>query len=199
MSESSKQLIIAISREFGSGGHVIAEDIADRFGLDLYDYRILQEIAAEKGMDIEELKRFDEKPFSRLIHRNINGYTNSVQDNIAQIEFDFMRAKASSGESFVIVGRCSDELLSDFSSMISIFVRADEDSKLEKIMRTCNVNIEQARELQKKEDNHRRTYHNYYCSYKWGDSRHYDMCINSSVAGYKGTADIIEEFVRKRR
>ena len=100
---------------------------------------------------------------------------------------------------FVIVGRCSDELLSDFSSMISIFVRADEDSKLEKIMRTCNVNIEQARELQKKKDNHRRTYHNYYCSYKWGDSRHYDMCINSSVAGYKGTADIIEEFVRKRR
>ena len=93
MSESSKQLIIAISREFGSGGHVIAEDIADRFGLDLYDYRILQEIAAEKGMDIEELKRFDEKPFSRLIHRNINGYTNSVQDNIAQIEFDFMHAK----------------------------------------------------------------------------------------------------------
>ena len=58
MSESSKQFIIAISREFGSGGHVIAEDIADRFDLNLYDYRILQEIAAEKGMDIEELKRF---------------------------------------------------------------------------------------------------------------------------------------------
>ena len=61
-----KQLIISVGREFGSGGHVIAEDLARRFALPLYDYNLLEHIAEEKDIAHEELKKYDEKPKSRL-------------------------------------------------------------------------------------------------------------------------------------
>ena len=57
-----KQVIIAISREYGSGGHEIAKIIADDMGLNLYDRSLLDEIAREKDIKIEYLEKYDEKP-----------------------------------------------------------------------------------------------------------------------------------------
>ena len=74
-----KQLIISVGREFGSGGHVIAEDLARRFALPLYDYNLLEHIAEEKDIAHEELKKYDEKPKSRLFSRTVRGHSNSIQ------------------------------------------------------------------------------------------------------------------------
>lgn len=51
-----RQLIISVGREFGSGGHVIAEALAERFHLALYDSNLLEHIAQEKNIDHGELK-----------------------------------------------------------------------------------------------------------------------------------------------
>ena len=56
-----KQLIISVGREFGSGGHVIAEELARRFGLVLYDNNLLEQIAEEKEIPHDGLKKYDEK------------------------------------------------------------------------------------------------------------------------------------------
>ena len=58
----NKQLIISVSREFGSGGHVIAEQLAKRFNLPLYDNNLLQEIAEKKNLAAESLEKYDEVP-----------------------------------------------------------------------------------------------------------------------------------------
>ena len=56
----NKQLIISLGREFGSCGHIIAEELAKRFNVELYDRNILKNIAELKNLDVKELEKYDE-------------------------------------------------------------------------------------------------------------------------------------------
>lgn len=120
--ELKKQLIISIGREYGSGGHRIAEELAKRFGLTFYDYHMLGEIALDKKVDVKTLEKFDELPKIPFFSRTVKGYSNSPQENIANLQFDFLRKKADEGESFVIVGRCAETILKENPNLISFFV-----------------------------------------------------------------------------
>ena len=78
--EHEKQVIITIGREYGSGGHLIADMLGEKYGLPVYDSTIIETIAEEKGLNLEELKKFDEKPRNRLFTRSVDGYSNSPED-----------------------------------------------------------------------------------------------------------------------
>ena len=73
----AKQRIIAIGREYGSGGHKIGEILAKKYGIPLYDKEMIELIAKEKDLDLDELKKYDEIPRNRLFSRTVNGFTNS--------------------------------------------------------------------------------------------------------------------------
>ncbi len=192
------QLVISVGREFGSGGHLIAEMLAERFGLQLYDYNLLQEIVAGKNIDVANLKKYDELPRTRLFHRTVKGHNSSPQYNIAQMQFDFIRKKAEEGESFVIVGRCAEEVLRGHNALVSVFVLGDHAHKLERIKKLYNLTHEDAEALMQITNRKRKMYHNHYCKTKWGDSRNYELSINASRIGYEETADIIEKYIRMR-
>ena len=102
----SKQLIISIGREYGSGGHEIAMKIAEKYGLPLYDHSILDQIAKDRGLDVKVLEEYDEKKRNMFLTRTVRGMTNSPEHSVANLQFDFLRDKAAAGESFVVVGRC---------------------------------------------------------------------------------------------
>ena len=193
-----KQLIISVGREFGSGGHVIAEELARRFELPLYDNNLLEHIAEEKEISHESLKKYDERPKNRLFSRTVRGYSNSMQENLANLQFDYLKKKAAAGESFVIVGRCSETILKGFDGLVTIFVLGDPDVKAERIRKVYGVSEEEARRMMKREDWNRKSYHNYYCKGKWGDSRNYDFSINSSRLGIEKTVDMLENCIRAR-
>ena len=190
--------IITISREFGSGGHVIAEELARRFELPLYDNNLLEHITEEKEISHESLKKYDERPKNRLFSRTVRGYSNSMQENLANMQFDYLKKKAAAGESFVIVGRCSETILKGFDGLVTIFVLGDPDVKAERIRKVYGVSEEEARRMMKREDWNRKSYHNYYCKGKWGDSRNYDFSINSSRLGIEKTVDMLENCIRAR-
>ena len=192
------QLIITIGREFGSGGHEIAEILAKKFDIPLYDSNILKEIAVSKEIDHEDLERFDEVPKSRLFSKTRRGYSSSPQENIAHLQFEYLRAKAENNESFVVVGRCSETILKGYPGMISIFVLGDKACKLERIKKLNNISTIEADVLLSAQDKKRKSYHNYYCPIKWGDSRNYDISINSSHLGVEGTADMLETYIKTR-
>lgn len=194
----SKQVIISIGREFGSGGHEIAENLSKRFGLDLYDVNLLREIAVEKNLDHSLLEKYDEVPKKRFISRNVRGYSNSPEENIANIQFEYLRKKANEGKSFVVVGRCSESVLKDYEGLITIFVLADRDKKIERVQRIRNLSAGEAESVMNRHDRHRKEYHNYYCTFKWGDSRNYDISINSSKLGVDRTADYLESYIKER-
>ena len=194
----NNQLIVSISREFASGGRVIAKELAKRLNINYYDRNLLDEIAAEKLGNVELMRQFDEAPKGFFLTRTVRGMTSSPEENIAQIQFEYLLKKAESGESFVIVGRCADEVLSEYPGLVKIFVLADEDKKVERVCELRDVNVDEARGIMLRHDKKRKAYHNHYCTIKWGDSRGYDICINSSRQGIEKTADFLESYVRQR-
>ena len=193
-----KQLIISIGREFGSGGHEIAEILAKHYGLNLYDKNLLQEIANEKSVEVKNLEKYDEVPRNLFMTRTVKGYSNSAEENLANMQFDYLRKKAASGESFVIVGRCSEDILKEYEGLVSIFVLGDMEEKIKRIMDREDVDRLKAEESIAYHDRKRKTYHNHFCRGKWGDSRNYDLSINSSKLGIDKTIDMLEDYIRRR-
>ena len=120
--KTQKQVIISIGREFGSAGHEIAERIAKRYGLSLYDHNLLREVADSHNVSSGELEIFDEMKHNKFLYRTVKGMSSSPADNVALMQFNFLREKAEKGESFVVVGRCSETILKDYPGLISIFV-----------------------------------------------------------------------------
>lgn len=193
-----KQVIISIGREYGSGGHVIAEELSKRFGLDLYDVNLLREIAVEKGLDASLLEKYDEVPRKRIISRNVRGYSNSPEENIANIQFEYLQKKAKEGKSFVVVGRCSEAILKEYKGLITIFVLADRAVKIERVSTIRHMTDAEAEATMNRHDKKRKEYHNYYCTGKWGDSRNYDISINSSKLGIDKTVEYLESYIKER-
>ncbi len=193
------QTILSIGREFGSAGHEIAQKLADYYQLPLYDHNLLDEIAASKGLDSRELQGHDEVRRNRLFNRNVRGMDSSPAYNLALLQFDFLREKAESGESFVVVGRCSETVLRPYKGLISIFVLGDMDKKVARIMDLYHMNRKEAEEFIKEKDKRRKQYHNSHCELKWGDSRNYDLCINSSRLGVEETMRILVQYIDARR
>ena len=142
-----KQLIISIGREFGSGGHEIAEILAKHYGLNLYDKNLLQEIANEKSVEVKNLEKYDEVPRNLFMTRTVKGYSNSAEENLANMQFDYLRKKAESGESFVVVGRCSEDVLKKYPGTISIFILGDWESKVDRVVRIYGMNRDEAETL----------------------------------------------------
>lgn len=192
------QIIISVGREFGSGGRVIAEALAQRFGMPIYDRHLITEIANKTGMSPEEIEKLNEAPNSRLVSRRVRGFSNSIEDNIAEMQFDFIRKRAESGESFVVVGRCSETKLKDFKGLVSLFILGDMDAKIKRVMEIYDMSEHDAKSLIDKKDKKRKRYHNYHVGMHWGDSRLYDLSINSSCLGIEKTIDYLESYIRAR-
>lgn len=192
------QLIISVGREFGSGGRVIAEALAKRFDIPIYDRHLITEIAEKTGLSPEEIEKYNENPKHRLLSRSVRGYSNSIEDNIAEMQFQFLEEKAASGESFVVVGRCSETKLRKYPALVSLFILGDMDEKIKRVMKVYELDEESARKFIEKKDKKRKRYHNYHCSGHWGDSRLYDMSINSSRLGIDGTVDCLEAYIKAR-
>lgn len=193
-----KQIIISISREFGSGGHAIADQIAKEIGLPLYDRSILEDIANEKGIDKEYLEKFDERPKVPLVSRRVRGHSNSMEENLAEMQFEYLKKKADNGESFVVVGRCAETILKDQKGLISIFILGDRRDKISRVEQTYQLSEKEAVAKINRHDRKRKYYHNRYSQYRWGDSRSYDLCVNSSSLGIRGTAKMLMSYINTR-
>lgn len=193
-----EQTIIAVGREFGSGGHEIAEKIARDLGLKFYDRNMLDEIAAGMNIQVEILDKYDEQPRNIFNSRRVGKFSNSMEEILAEIQFDLIRKKAEEGESFVIVGRCSDSVLRGMNGLITIFVSGDKGCKTKRIMRKYRLNETDAIIKMERHDRKRKKYHNRYSDGKWGDSRYYDICINSSPLEIDRTVDVLEYYIDER-
>ena len=179
----SDQLIITLGREFGSGGHAIAVELANRYGIKLYDHNLLDAVAAEKNVDVESQ----------------NGFSSSAEENVAFLQFEYLKKKADEGESFIVVGRCAETVLGDRPNVISLFVLGDREVKCKRVMEVYDLSERDAQFKMERHDKYRKQYHNYYCKDKWGDSRAYDLCINSSRLGFDETVNELEDYINRRR
>lgn len=194
----NQQLIISVGREFGSGGHEIAQKLSKIYNIPLYDHNLLDEVAAKRNLNHKDLKEFDESKRNKLFSRTVKGLTNSPAHNVANLQFDYLKEKAKNGESFVVVGRCSETILKEYPGLVSLFILGDSEIKTERIMKLYNKSKSDAKDLMKEKDNKRKAYHNSHCEGKWGDSRNYDLSINSSKLGIDESVRIITDYINAR-
>ena len=193
-----KQFIISIGREFGSAGHEIAQRLAEHYNLKMYDRNLLQEIAEEKELDISALQEFDEKLRNRFLSRTVRNMSSPPEDNVANIQFNYLKDKAKSGKSFVVVGRCSETVLKEYPGLISIFVTGDMKCKLERIENIYHLTGKKAEKFIFENNLKRKLYHNSHCKKTWGDSRNYDLTINSSKLGLDGSIEMLIQYIDAR-
>lgn len=158
----------------------------------------MEYIAKEKNLDLNNLKKYDEKMKNRLFSRTVDGYSSSPEDAIAQMQFDFLREKAAAGESFVVVGRCANSVLKDNPNLISIFITGDMEVKAKRISALFNVTMKEAEAMIVKNNRKRKQYHNHYAKEKWGDSRYYELTVNTSKIGVEKAFEIVNAYVQSR-
>ena len=144
------------------------------------------------------LEKFEEKPRNLILSRRVGAYSNSMEEIVADMQFEYLREKAESGESFVAVGRCAETVLRDYPGLVSIFVTGDKEAKLASVKEHFGLDDAEAKAKMKRHDMKRKMYHNRHSDFKWGDSRHYDICINSSKLGKEKTAEMLEEYIKQR-
>lgn len=195
-----KQIIISIGREYGSAGHVVAKKLAEKLGIEVFDRNLLDEIAGIKNVDTNNLKRYDEKPRIMLFSRTVRGYSNSPEENIAELQFALLRSKAADGDSFIIVGRCADDVFYGKENFISVFIYADKEAKIQRVL-SRHEGLDRKGAIKKIEQHNKRRaqYHDYFCKKgKWGETKTYDLCVNSSKLGIDGTVDLLYNYIQQR-
>lgn len=190
-----KQIIISVGREFGSGGHIVAANLAKHFGLPLLDSNILADIAKENNTSEEYLRKYDESARNLFFSRTVNGFSNSPEEVIAQMQFDYIKKKADAGESFVVIGRCADWVLRDNPALVRIFILGDMPAKIARTAERENITADKAKSLIEQADKRRKYFHNTHSDNKWGDSRSYDITVNSSKLGIDGTTELLIKYI----
>jgi cytidylate kinase len=198
--------IYTIGREFGSGGKVIGEKLAETLGIKLYDKELLQQAAKDSGFCQEIFENHDEKPTNSFLYSLVmdtysaGNYSSApfldmpLNHKIFLAQFDSIK-KIAQQESCVIVGRCADYALADEPDCMNIFVHANLDDRIKWISKRMNITESKAKDQIQKNDKQRASYYNYYTSKKWGDSRSYDLTLNTS----KLTTDQCVELIIKYR
>lgn len=194
--------IVTIGRQFGSGGREIGERLAAEIGIPFYNNELIDMAVDYGNLDSEQLKKADEKrPGSLLytIFENSNaktGYHLPVQDAMYNLQSGVIRSLAEE-ESCVIVGRCADFVLKGRKDTISVFINADIEYRIGRIMRRDSISEKEALVKIKKMDKERSYYYNYYTDQKWGSMESYDVAINSSKLGIEGCVEILKKLMPK--
>lgn len=193
-----KQLIVSLGRQIGSGGHKIADVLAQRLNLPLYDKNLITEIATQHHLDADTLRQYEEAPKNRLFSRTVRGLNNSAEAGLAALQFHFLQEKAAEGTSFLVLGRCSEYILRDYPGLISIFISRDLEERIRVICRAKELSKENSLDFIRKGDKRRAAYHNEHCPTPWGHGDTYDLTINTSRLGLEGTTDFLEEYIHRR-
>ena len=188
--------IITISREFGSGGRFIGEEVAKKLGIAYYDKNIIGQIAEKSGLSPEYIQENAElSPKKGLFAyafsgRDITG--KSVEDMVYEVQRNIILELAEK-EPCVIIGRNADYILKDRDDVLNVFIHGDMPEKIKRITGLYNVKEKEAVKMMADTDKRRRTNYNFYTDQNWGKASNYTLCLNSSQLGYDRCEAIIME------
>ncbi len=180
--------IITISREFGSGGRFIGEEVAKKLGIAYYDKDIIGQIAEKSGFSPEYIQEKSElSPKKGLFAYAFTGRDRagkSVEDMVYEAQRKVILEIAGK-ESCVIIGRNADFILKDRKDVLNVFIHGDLPEKTERICRLYHVSEAEAQKMMEDIDKRRRSNYNFYTDQKWGMASNYMLCLNSSQLGYE--------------
>lgn len=193
---STSNIVITLSREYGSGGRYIGKLIAQKLGIKLYDKEFIMKVAEETGLSEQYIKENEQK-------RNVldvlnNGYYSDLNnsDELFVKEAELIK-DVSSKEPCVIVGRCADQILKDNKNVLKVFIYSDMEDKINRAVKYYGMDKKKAEKEIARIDKLRGNHYKYYTSKEWKDFSNYDICINSDKVGVEKAADLIIDMARQ--
>lgn len=196
-----KKIIINIGRQFGGGGLGVAYELGKKLGIPVYDKELIAKAAQDSGFSKGIFEESDEKKrlfsLSSIFASRFGDTENYMSDRgLFKMQSETIRKIAEQG-SAIIVGRCSDYILRDMECTLDVFLTSPLEVRAARIAERSGLSLEEAEKLAEEKDKNRAEYYNYYTFTDWGVASTYDLCLDSSVLGIEGTADMIIEFARK--
>ena len=198
-----KKKIVTISRQYGSGGRYIGENLAKAMGVPCYEEKLIDMVAKESGFAQSFVAEKGERmtgsllfniasslSFANNVFSTNNGVT--LQDEIYFTQNRIIKELADKGPC-VIVGRCADYILREREDCLNVFIFADNESKIERAEKYFNITREEAPAVLKKKDKARANHYKYYTDQEWGMASNYDLCLNSGLIGIEGCVKAIQQ------
>ena len=179
--------VIAIGRQFGSGGHDIGKILAEKLGYDFYDAEIIQMTAGTTGYTPEFIKKNEEIMTNSLIYDLVNQmYLNAdmqdeaPKDKIFEAECQVVRNLAKKGNC-VIVGRCADYVLRNSGNCLKVFFSAPLVSRIRRVAQRQNITEGEAKATVQKNEKLRADNYRYYTRRMWGAAGNFDLSLNTDL------------------
>ena len=203
----AEKYVITFARQFGSGGPEVAKAPAEILGIPFYDKELIAIAAKESGLSEHLFDGLDEKPTNSFLYSLVMGVQSGAStycrygdvtgsDNIFRIQAQVIRQIADK-ESCVIVGRCADYILQEYENLVSVFVHANIEQRIERIMKRYDLKEKNAEDYINKTDKRRNSFYNFYTNRVWGSVDNYNLAIDTAQIGIKNAAEIIAEYVKK--
>ena len=179
--------VIAIGRQFGSGGHDIGKALAEKLGYDFYDAEIIQMTAGTTGYTPEFIKKNEEIMTNSLLYDLVNQmYLNTdrqdeaPKDKIFEAECQVVRNLAKKGNC-VIVGRCADYVLRNSENCLKVFFSAPLASRIRRVAQRQNISEREAKATVQKNEKLRADNYRYYTRRMWGAAGNFDLSLNTDL------------------
>ena len=191
-----KRIVITISREYGSGGRLIAKQLSEELGITFYDKQLISEVAKKTGFSENFIRDTEhQRPTnSFLFDLYTTVATPSVPDQVFIAQAKVIK-EAAAKESCVIVGRCADYILRDEPNVLRVFVHAPLDQRIRRAREEYGAAEDNLENYVIRQDKARAAYHNYFAAGRWGQSREYDLCVNSRI-GIDASVQVIQAAAR---
>ena len=188
--------IITIAREYGSGGRLIAQKVAQKVGLVYYDNEVIDLAAREMGMDVDAIRKVAEQKSSSFMYTmSSSAFSLPLNDQVFVMQSKIIRHLANH-DSCIIVNGCADYILEDYDDVLSIFIHAPLESRIRRVKEDYQEVHDDYKKYVTKRDKGRSNYYNYYTTKKWGHLKNFDLTINSDL-GIDEVATIIAELFLK--
>ena len=192
-----KHFVVAIGREFGAQGCDIAEKLAEKLGVKLYDRQLVEEAAKKLEMDEHTVQKADE-----VSAKDIEGLKTTygvgnfyLSTQVLDAQADIIE-RVAQNESCIIMGRCADYILRSRPDVLRVFVYADRDIRLRRAIDEYGDLEEHIDEFMHQTDKRRRIYYENYTNQRWGDRENYDLMLNSGDLGIEKCVELICQAVK---
>ena len=195
--------VITISRQYGSGGRIVAKKLADALGIPFYDNELITMAAEKTGLSVECFKDAEKTSVGNLFF-SLTSLTPSIDsvglplnEKIFLVQSQVIKEVAKEGPC-VIVGRSANYVLQDNPNCINIFLQADLPDRVARAVNTYHHDPQGAEAMVIKTDKRRANYYNYFTGGKWGKAENYDLILNTSRMDLDKIVEVIKTYVALR-
>lgn len=199
----SKNMIITISREYGSGGRQVGKKLAETLGIPFYDNELISLAAEKSGLSKDYFKDSEGSTVGNILlslstlASPTEVYGLPLNEKVFLVQSTVIKEVAAQGPC-VIVGRCADYILQDYENCVNVFIHADMEDRVARAINEYGVSQKNIENVILKTDKKRASYYSYFTNKKWGNVNNYELVISTSKIGIDHVVEVIQNYAALR-